>query len=156
MWNYIAKNDRDAICLHDCQVTGMHVDGNDLVFDFSDGFWIVRNSRYKPHENTLRTDAAQMRFVDFEIENLYVYKVVRLFGKRLFVRRIEMDWQTLADRINSGAWEFEIADEYARDRRLLLGGYLWCKRKDTPEAQLAVYCTALEYRWNRICEDRVW
>ena len=156
MWNCIAKNDRDVISLHDSRATGIHMDGKDLVLDFADGFWLVHGSRYNPHENTLRTDAAQVRFVDFEIENFYVFKVVRLFRKPIFTKRIEMDLQTLIDNVNSGAWELEFLDEYTRFRGLLFNCWIWHKKGHTQECQISMDCTETQYYWNSIREDRIW
>lgn len=55
MWKYTAENDYPNISLHDCRISNVLIDNNDIVFEFDDnGFWILENNCQNPFKKTLR------------------------------------------------------------------------------------------------------
>ena len=40
MWTYIETDAYNSISLHDCRTEDIQVDGDNLIINFPDGFWI--------------------------------------------------------------------------------------------------------------------
>lgn len=156
MWKFTAKNEYDTITLHDCRATHMWVDGRDLVVDFLDGIWLVEDNRQNPYGKTLRTDAAQVRFLDCKIDSLYVYKEFRFFGRIVWTKQIELEPNELIEKTNSGEWKLEFLYEYRGCGGYRFDCWIWHQKGHPQECQLTLQCTDMECYWNRLRQDRVW
>ncbi|MBQ9133522.1 MAG: hypothetical protein IJX64_03210 [Clostridia bacterium] len=132
------------------------MDGKDLILDFADGFWMESNSEHNPGENTVRTSASQIRFANFEVETLYVYKEIRMFGKKVMTTRNEMTLQTFIDNVNSKVWKPEIIHNFRKSRTSLLNGWISHQSRQYLEFEFSMYSEDVSYFWNDLCEDRIW
>lgn len=156
MWNVSEKFDPEKMTLHDCIATKIEIDGQDLLIDFPDGIWLMGKTKLNPNEETMRTDAARLRFENFELDSLFLYKEFRLFRKTLFTRRVDVDLDTLMRKINSGEWELEFLYTYRCYRWRLYNSCIWRKKGCVLESQLTIECDDVIVCWNKICTDRVW
>ena len=102
------------IILHDCYATAITVIDENLNLEFADGFWIVGNSKYNSHEETLRTDLSHLQFTncDFEDINISLFKDYRLFRNSLFTIKKNLSLEELYTKVNSGQWNLEFIEEY--------------------------------------------
>ena len=161
MWNYIETNAYDTISLHDCRTDDIRMDGNDLVINFPDGFWIIPGSEHIDHDRPLKTGPAQLRIYGFDIEEVItdvdLFKTTRLFRRPLFCRRIQMESSAFLKLINDGKHELEFLYEFHRPGNGLYQCWLWKKgRGMEAECQFQVTARYYEYRWNEILPDREW
>lgn len=65
MWNYIETDAYNSISLHDCRTDDIQIDGDDLVINFPDGFWITPVSEHINHHTALKTGPSQLRIYGF-------------------------------------------------------------------------------------------
>ena len=158
VWKYTAEDAYPQIFFHDCIADRAYFDGRDLVMEFGeDGFWVGENFPGNHFGKLLRTDKAQVRFVDVEKEfiTVYVFRTYRLFYKSLFTRRIYVTPDELARKINSGKWKLEFVTEVYDKGQCFFSGHIQWPSK-TQEWQMYLICKHIRYFWNRICEDRPW
>jgi len=162
MWKYFSISDCDkinlhnAISLHDCYVTKIIAD-KDLMFEFSDGFWIVETNKQNPYGQTLRTDKSQIYFTEFDIDNIYIFKKFSILRRIIRTSRIEVSLEKLISNINSGKWQLEIIDEFHKGSNVLFNTSLYLEnRSKHMECQIIIEYKKMNYFWNNICEDRPW
>lgn len=160
MWKYTAENDYPNISLHDCRISNVLIDKNDIVFEFDDkGFWIVENNSQNPFNKTLRTDKSEIRFKDIYVDftRIYYYKTYHLFKKAIFTKRIELTIEQFASKINNSNWKFEFVEELYAWSRAGFDGFVWFDKKPYEyECQIRLFFNTMIYSWNKICEDRPW
>ncbi len=162
MWKFSSENDYPDIILHDCVVTKITLDGDDLVMEFDDyGFWIGENNKQNPFGNMLRTEKSELRFVDFDTwSNIYIFKRYNLFRKFFHTSRIDLSLEKLISNVNSGKWTFEFIYEYYTSSTQALAIFNGCinvknKRKNY-DCQIESDCSKMVYSWNKIREDAPW
>ena len=106
----------------------------------------------------MRTDKATIRFVDFDIDNIYIFKYICLFHRFSFTRRVDVSFEKFIENINSGKWKFEFIDEfYAGNSGALFNGWVYFDHKPHHyDCQIQLRSTKSIYSWNKIYEDRPW
>ena len=160
MCKYSSKNDYPNIILHDCKITKISKENNDLIFEFNDkGFWIGKDNKHNPYNKILRTGKSMIRFVEYEQEftDNYIFKEYRLMGKTILTKRLEVSFDYIISQINAGKWQFEFIDEFYGWRKAEFDGYIWLNKKPyCMEAQLQLNFKEMLYFWDEIYEDRTW
>ena len=159
MWKHTSKNDYPNIILHDCFVTNISTQNNDIIFEFDDGFWITDTHKENPYGQILRTGKSQMLFsnVDYDFSGIYIFKELKVFKKLMFTNRVSLAMKDFIAKINSGKWSFEIKDElYAWHQAVFVGDVRFNHRPYRREFQIDLNVKEMIYSWNEIREDRVW
>jgi hypothetical protein len=154
------KNAYPNIILHDCIIEKVMIENEIITFEFDDsGFWIGADNPQNPYQKILRTDKAEVKFTDCDLDfsSVRVFKQKRFIRKTIFTTANNISLYDFASLINSGKYRFEFVDEYYASRSAMFGGYLRTERKPYHvECQLEMRYTDMIYSWNRICEDRPW
>lgn len=137
------------------------MDGNDLVINFPDGFWITPVSEHIDHDRPLKTGPSQLRIYGFEFEEVIntvdLFKTARLFRKPLLCRRIRIEPEVFLNLVNDGKHELEFLWEFHRPGNGLYQCWLWKKNHGMEaECQFEITARNIEYRWNEILPDREW
>ena len=161
MWNYTETDAYDSISLHDCRTGDIQIDGNDLVVNFPDGFWITPASRHISHDRPLKTGLAQLCFhgfgTDFVMDSIELFKTTYLFRKPLICRRIQMETPDFLELINDGKHDLEFLYEFHNCVSSLYRCWLWKKNRGMEaECQLELTARNIEYRWKEIQPEREW
>ena len=161
MWNYIETDAYNSISLHDCRTEDIQIDGNDLVINFPDGFWITPVSEYNEHDRTLKTGPSQLCIhgidADYVMEPIDLFKTTYLFRRPVLCRRISIAPAKFLSRINDGKHELEFLYEFHRPGNGLYQCWLWKKNRGLEaECQFETMAESIEYRWNEILLDREW
>ena len=154
MWKNLAVDDWSTISLHDCRVTAISEQKNNIILLFGDdGYWIIETNKLNPHNKTLRTDNSQLTFVKGNCSRVLVENTA-LDGKLAVWH--EVSWKEFCQNINSKKWSFEIVREfYAYSKECIYQGYLYSD--EAPVAcQLEFEFEKTLYEWNKIREDRAW
>lgn len=161
MWKYTEVNAYDSISLHDCRTDDIKVEGNDLIINFPDGFWITPVSKHIDHIRPLKTGPSQLCFVGFEnvdpIDSVDLYKTTYLFRKPVFCRRIRLEPADFLTLINDGKHELEFLYEYHAPYSVLYKCCLWRKGSGyLCDCQIELTAKSIAYRWNEIHPDKEW
>ena len=132
---------RQGISLHDCFVTRIATDDQQITLHFADGFWVANP------KDLFRTSASIVTFTRGIVED-----VLCLDNKII-------SWEELCQKLNAGQWSVELINEYYRPRQGVLGGFLYdtTKRKHTTTS-IALWLAFEDvcFYWNEIREDRQW
>lgn len=145
-------NGYDIIGLHDCVISEMQIQDDDLILKFDNGFWLLEDAEQNIYHETVRTGRSELRIKGYEDITLYRFKPLRLFRWTLSTTRINISLETLIQRINNGEWQAEITDEWYGEYGCLLGGVMG-KRE---EFMMNLYCKGFEYSWDELRGDRKW
>ena len=161
MWKYTEIDAYDSISLHDCKADLIVINGNDLVFDFPDGFWITPTSKHIDHDVPLKTGPAQLCFhdvfVDEPFNSIDIFKSTRFFGKTILCRRQQPESSTFLKLFQSQKYELEFITEYHSSITSLYQCWIWKKNSGIDsECQFEIAAKSIEYRWNEILHDRQW
>ena len=161
MWKFSSENSYPDIILHDGVVTKITLDNDDLVMEFNDGgFWIGQDNKQNPYKKTVRTEKSELRFTDFDIDDIYIFKMYNLFKKFYHTSRVEVSLEKLISNVNSGKWTFEFLYEYytsSRQREAIFKGCVNVVNKQKHyDCQIELDCSKMIYSWNKIDEDAIW
>jgi len=161
MWKYTELDAYDSISLHDCRTDLIQISGNDLIFDFPDGFWLSPVSKHIDHDKPIKTGHAQLCFhgifEDAPFASIDLYKTLRIFGKTLVCYRQQIDYPAFLSMFRSGKYELEFITEYHAWPSNLYQCWIWKKDSGVyAECQFELASKSIEYRWNEICYDHEW
>ena len=161
MWNYIETDAYDSISLHDCRTDDIQVDGNDLIINFPDGFWITPVSKHIDHDTPLKTGPSQLCLYGLVaggvIDTVDLFKTTYLFRKPILCRRITLESSEYLKIVNDGKHELEFLWEFHNDIKGLYQCWLWNKNRGyVGDCQFEVTVRSIEYRWNEIRPDHEW
>lgn len=159
MWRFSERNAYSSISLHDCRADSVTVNGNDLIFDFPDGFWITPASAYIDHDQPVKTGPSQLCFhgvfEEAPFDAIDIYKTIRFFGKSVFCRRLQPEYAAFLKIFESGKYELEFITEYHSSVSSLYQCWIWKKESGTDaECQFEITSKSIEYRWNDIPHTR--
>lgn len=157
MWKYTEVNQWNTISLHDCRSDSIHIDGNDLIVDFPDGFWILPQNQHSSYSLAVKTGPSQLCFKDYAMDAVRLYKTTRLFRCPILCRRICIEPDQLLEKVNDGKHELEFLWEFQGGTPRLYQCWLWRNNRGLEaECQFEITASAIEYQWNEILPDRVW
>lgn len=161
MWNYTETDAWDSITLHDCRTEDIALQGDDLIIQFPDGFWITPVSPHIDHHRPLKTGTSQVVIHGFPgddvLHTVDLLKTTRLFRKPLLCRRIRMEPEDFLKLVTDGKHQLEFLWEFQRPGNGLYQCWLWRKNHGMEaECQFQVTAKSIEYRWNEILPDREW
>ena len=161
MWNYIETDAYDSISLHDCRTEDIKMQGDNLIINFPDGFWITPVSEHIHHHTALKTGPSQLCIyglgVDSIIDTVDLFKTTYLFRKPILCRRIRIEPVDFLKLVNDGKHELEFLWEFHRPGNSLYQCWLWKKNHGMEvECQFEITAKSIEYRWNEILPDREW
>ena len=161
MWNYIETDAFNSISLHDCRTDDIKIDGDNLIVNFPDGFWITPVSQHIDHDTPLKTGPSQLCFyglgTDGIMDAIDLFKTTYLFHKPIFCRRIRIEPEAFLKLVSDGKHELEFLCEYHRHEKGLYQCWLWKKEHGLEaECQFEITAKSIEYRWNEILLDREW
>jgi hypothetical protein len=139
----------------------MQIDGDDLIINFPDGFWITPVSKHIDHGTPLKTGPSQLCIYGFVsggvIDNVDLFKTTYIFKKPILCRRISLDPSAFLRLVNDKKHELEFLSEYHADVSHLYKCWLWKKGHGyAGDCQLEITAKRIEYRWNEILPDRAW
>ena len=157
MWRYTEVNGHDQITLHDCLSDDIRVEGNDLIVNFPDGFWVLPFNGYHDDDLALRTGPSQVVFRDFDIYPIDLFYDIRLFRRSILCRRRRVELPQLLKMVNDGKHVLEFLWEYHRPGNNLY--QCWLRKKpyrQVAECQFEIQAQTIEYRWNEILPERKW
>lgn len=161
MWNYTETDAYNSISLHDCRTEDIQVDGDNLIINFPDGFWITPVSEHIDHDRPLKTGPSQLYIyglgIDCVIDAIDLFKTTYLFRKPILCRRIRMEPEDFLKLVTDGKHELEFLWEFHRPGNGLYQCWLWKKNHGMEaECQFEITAKNIEYRWNKILPDREW
>lgn len=159
MWKYTEHNGYNSISLHDCITTSIYTDGNDLVMDFSDGFWITPVSKHNNNSTPAKTGGAQVRFhlmfPNEPFNSVDEFRTLHFLGKPLLSLRLKPDSSKVFSMFKDGKYELEFISEYHAPLSALYQCILWKKgSRYVEEFQFEIYAKDIEYCWNDILPPR--
>ena len=146
LWKFQAAYEYSAISLHDCRITSITKNGDDIELHFEDGFWLCQENPQNPYKKTLRTGASCLTLLEAACE------------ESIF-QGIKFSWDEFCANINSRQWNFECITECYSSNRLVYAGWIWVGNRfyqPNPDFQLWFTFQGLRYNWNTIREDRSW
>lgn len=158
MYKCFDRNASDDISLHDCRATKVFIRKGILSFEFEDGLWISEKNRHNPYGKMVRTDKSRVDFRllygDTEDDvTFYVFKQKK-HGK---VIRKQYSLKKLVRKINEKGRQLEFLYAYKGYNSIIFECELWYKKKPySRECVLIVSTEDVVYRWNNICENKVW
>lgn len=160
-WKYREENAFDKIILHDCRSDSIRAEGDRLVINFPDGFWLLPASGYIDNDVPLKTGPAQLQIQGLAgycpLDSVDLFKTTYLFRKPVLCRRIRMDAPDFLKRINDGNHELEFLWEYHRPGNALYQCWLWQKdNRVEAECQMELTVQSIQYCWNEVLPDRKW
>lgn len=142
MWKFQSIDDWDAISLHDCRVTHISEQDNDISLHFSDGYWIIETNIQNPYNKTFGTNNSQLTFVNS-------------YCKKINVDNKQIAWDEFCSKINSNQWEFECITESYINKKCNYEGWVWFDESPYHlDCFLEFSYHNVIYSWNKICEDR--
>lgn len=156
LWKHSTKKTND-ISLHDCCATRIFKDKHNLFFEFDNGIWAIANTAFNPNNRTFRTDKAQLKLCNFNIDSIYIFKEIRLFRRIISTHRIPLSFEKLTENINSGKWELEFIYEYTKYHETLFSCCICSAHKPySIECQMILDYDDMECFWNNLREDNPW
>ena len=161
MWKYMEQNAYTSISLHDCRSNCISINGNNLIIDFPDGFWITPDSDYIDRDRPVKTGPAQLCisgvFADEPFNTIDMYKTIHIFGKKLLCIRHQLEYSDFIKLFQQGKYELEFITEYHSSITSLYQCWVWKKNTGIDsECQFEITAKSIEYRWNEILYDREW
>lgn len=145
MWPYEAIDAWGSISLHDCRITGICVQDNNIICDFAEGYWIAETDPRNTYKKTLGTD-----------DNSQI-TLTAAYCEKVEINDTLSAWDEFCTKINAGEWEFEcITSEYDHNK-WTCDGWVWFD--DEPfhlDCRLEFVFKHIIYNWNTICADRPW
>jgi len=154
MYKFNDKNEEE-ISLHDCRTTSAELNGDKLIFRFTDGFWIGANHEKNPYKKIVSTDASEIEIClleDYEDVNVFIFTEKR--GKT-----IRESWKVtdFIEKINDGTYELEFLYPYKGYRSMIFECMVWSKKRPySKECVLILPTEEITYKWNQVLEDRGW
>ena len=161
MWKYSEQNAYTSISLHDCRADSITINGNSLIIDFPDGFWITPASTHIDHNRPVKTGPAQLCicgiYADAPFNAIDVFKTIRIFGKPFLCRRLQPEFTDFLKMFQHGKYELEFITEYHCSTTSFYQCWIWKKNVGVDsECQFEITAKNIEYRWNDILYDHEW
>lgn len=162
MWKHTELNAYNSISLHDCRASTIAISGNDLVFDFPSGFWILPASNHINHDRPVKTGPSQLLFrgvfEDAPFDAIDVYKTTRIFDKPILCRRLQPEYPAFLKMFKTEKYELEFFEEYHSFFSSFIASLYqcWIWKKDSgmvESCQFKITAKNIEYRWNEILHD---
>lgn len=152
----------NTVSLHDCRITKIYTEGEDLIIEFGiDGFWVIAGSEYNNSDKTLRTGQSSVRFTkageysEYSVI-IYLYKKYSFFRRPFLTTRKEIPLEKLQNKVNSEKCIIEIVDERYSVENVLIRAYIATDRGKRTECQIEICFKKMIYSWNELCKDREW
>lgn len=159
MWKYFETDAYNTIGLHDCKSDSVRVEGDDLLFDFPDGFKLCPGNKHNENKYPVMTGAAQLCFHglydEMEFDSIYVYRTVRLFRKIILCRRIKLETKEFLKFFEQGKYELEFLTEWHAPMSSLYKCMI-CKKGSgwtMHECEFEINARNIEYRWNEMKKE---
>ena len=143
-----------GIGLHDCRATQLDVNNDRMEFTFGEGVVVLADNENNPHSSHRKTTAASLVINNYDLESIYIFREVCLFGKRILTVRKSITPGKLSDMINSGKWQLEFITEYVSAFTVLYNCEIWSHRRPYhTECQIEMVYGSIEYNWNGIADS---
>lgn len=150
------ETDEALFSLHDCVANRIKFKDGMISFYFPEGIWITKEHADNDTGNTVRSDAAKVRFELFYPDDdaeVYVYKPK---GPDKAIRK-EWKLKKLIQRVNDGEYQLEFLYQYSNG----IGRFIECelKTKEKPyhwECNIKMLVKEATYLWNDIRPDATW
>lgn len=142
--------------LHDCRANRIKYKDGMISFYFPDGIWVLNGHEANDTDNTVRTDAAKVRYElaypDDDAE-VYVYKT------KSADKAIRKEWKLkkLMQKVNDGECELEFLYQYTNG----VGRIIECELRTNEkpyrrECNLKLLTKEVTYLWNDLRPDATW
>ncbi|WNY25728.1 tetratricopeptide repeat protein [Methanolapillus millepedarum] len=143
-WKFRDNGSQDMILLYDCKMTSVTAAGEDLIFEFEDGFFVDEDHLENPYDMTLRTGKSQL-----------ILKNGKLLRD---AKTRSADWEDFARKISGKSFEIvEEKREFENDERIVVyNGRVWSGGKPDFESEPVFSYESLVYVWDDIREDAPW
>ncbi len=154
------ENDDKMLTLHDCFADRISFEDGILTFYFSDGFWISSNHPDNSFNNTVRTDASEVRFMLLDGDEcdarIYVHSL-RVRRPMLKYLRSEIRLYDFIRNVNSGKFRLEFLYLYKGYNSYFFECWLWQSKKPYHrECQLTIDASGVCYHWNKLRPECPW
>ncbi len=150
--------DHRLFTLHDCKANNIRLEGENLIFSFPKGFWVLSK-----HPDALESPLMASGPSELCLHLTDDWVVVNAFRSRRLSRRlVGMCWELkdLMEAVNSGKWELEFHTEFHSHHSpvTLYQCCLWHRqcRRSYILCDLEIDADRAEYRWNALDPERVW
>ena len=163
MWKESGINKYPNVVLHDCLVTNIEKNGDDIIVDFDRfdssgqyGFWIkdIEKNMY------YRTGSSQIVIKKYDIDYTSIKEIrTQQLSEKLFFETVsDIEPKVFIKKVNMGKWKFEVVEEFYSTDRALYIGRIHTKKKN----QKSFWCCIklqfkeLLYLWSEIRYDCIW
>lgn len=161
MWKESGINKYPEIMLHDCLITNIEKEGEDIIVDFGKykksfekyGFWISdseKNMSYRTGESQIIIKG----YNDLLIKEIRKHQLSLPEGL-LMDTIYDIKPECFMKNIHKGEWRFEVVKEFYEYRRALYIGKIRIKKKKQPTFGCCVQLDYKElvYLWNEVRYD---
>lgn len=141
MYDCLIK-ENEYVGLHDCRIDHIKCNNQNIVFEFSNGYYVLENKEPK------LTGSAEMKchIIDEEIDGISVF----IYRKDSSGKVVREDWSdNFIAAVNDGTFEFEFVTTYRSYQHILFKGYVWFDV--TPyhmECEIELHTDDIFYSWN--------
>lgn len=163
LWTHVEERSYPNIILHDCQITRMRTEGDNLVLDFEGGFWLTNIHPENDTGETVRTGPSQMivNGCDWSSSNVRLLQEYHLFRRSVRKSWREFSIQEFVEwALKKETFSPEFVYEYFASLCLILQGR-FSPRRPFPiwrheEWQMEILCKTWVYCWNELDREAVW
>lgn len=151
VWKEKGVNKYPDIILSDCLITGIQVNGSDVIAKFSEYGFAKRDGIQNKY---YRTDAAEIVIKQCDIANVSIKEVrtQHLSEELYFDSMYDVEPEIFLENINTGKWRFEIVEEFYSAGGGLYIGQIG-KEEDSFWCHVKLQFKNLVYFWNEVRYD---
>ena len=155
MWKESGINKYPEIILSDCIITNIERKGDDIVVDFGDDGFVIKDTE---KDKYYRTTPSQVVIKECDIDNIDIKEIrtQQLSEELFFKTAYDVEPELFIKNINKGKWKFEVVDEFYSCVGALYVVHVQPKKKKQKSFD---YCVILQFKellylWNEIQYDR--
>ena len=153
-----SDHNEDLFTLHDCRATKVCLQGQNLMFEFPDGFGVLPDHPENSLSDVARTDSARIEYTLVNGDAYYV--TVWVFERSRFGKTVRKEWtvEKLADKIDRGIYQLEFLSRFHQGNHdtLFLCDLISDKKPFFRECLIRITHLKATYSWNRLLLDKPW
>lgn len=151
MWKESGINKYPDIILHDCVITNIEKNGDDIAVNFDEWGFAIKDIETGMY---YRTDPSQIVIKECYIDNISIKEIrTQQLSEELFFETVyDIEPKRFMKKINKGKWKFEVVYEYYSYGGALYIGQVDNKKKGKKSFWCCVELQFKEllYLWNEI------
>lgn len=154
MWKESGVNKYPEIVLSDCSITNIEKKGDDIVVDFGENGFAIKDIQKSAY---YRTTPSQVVIKGCDIDNIEIKEIrtQQLSEELFFESAYDVESEYFIKKINKGKWKFEVVYEFYSCVGALYIGHVNSKKKKQKSFWCCVMLQFKEllYLWNEIRYD---